>query len=129
VSSLNPSLVGQSVTFTATVTGNSPTGTAQFKDGAVNLGAPVALSGGSASFTTASLAVGTHSITAVYSGDVNNAASASPAVVQTVDASVVPPPQASRPIPTLSESGMILLSMLLGALGISRLRSRRRKAE
>jgi hypothetical protein len=89
----------------------------------------VALSGGSASFTTASLAVGTHSITAVYSGDVNNAASASPAVMQTVDASVVPPPQASQPIPTLSELSMILLSMLLGALGISRLGSRRRKPD
>jgi hypothetical protein len=129
VSSLNPSLVGQSVTFTATVTGNSPTGTVQFKDGAGNLGAPVTLSGGSASFTTASLAVGTHSITAVYGGDINNAASTSPAVVQTVNASVVPPPQSGHPIPTLSALGMILLSMLLGALGISRRGSRRRKPD
>jgi hypothetical protein len=35
---VNPSTVGQSVTFTATVTGASPTGTVQFKNGAANLG-------------------------------------------------------------------------------------------
>src|SRR6185369_15784029 len=33
-SSANPSTFGQSVTFTATVTGQSPTGTVTFKDGA-----------------------------------------------------------------------------------------------
>jgi hypothetical protein len=44
-SSVNPSNSGQSVTFTATVSGSSPTGTVQFMDGASNLGVPVALSG------------------------------------------------------------------------------------
>ena len=39
-SSQNPSTVGQSVTFTATVTGSSPTGTVQFKDNGVNLERP-----------------------------------------------------------------------------------------
>ena len=71
-SSLNPSLLGQSVTFTATVTslGGTPTGTVQFKDGATNLGLPVTLNGsGQATFTTSSLTAGTHTITAVYSGD------------------------------------------------------------
>ena len=127
ISTLNPSVVGQSVTFTATVTPGNPTGTVQFKDGASNLGAAVALSGGSAALTTA-LAQGTHSITAAYGGDANNASSASPAVVQTVT-SVGPPPQPSQPIPTLSELAMILLAMLLGVLGISRLRSCRGKAD
>jgi uncharacterized repeat protein (TIGR01451 family) len=71
-SSLNPSLLGQSVTFTATVTsaGGTPTGTVQFKDGVNNLGIPVTLNGsGQATFTTSSLTAGTHTITAVYSGD------------------------------------------------------------
>ena len=85
VSSLNPSLFGQSVTFTATVTGGSPTGTVQFKDGATNLGGPVALSGGSAGYTTAALAVGSHSITAVYSGDASNAPSTSSVLTQSVN--------------------------------------------
>jgi hypothetical protein len=37
-SSQNPSNFGQAVTFTATVTGTSPTGTVTFKDGATVLG-------------------------------------------------------------------------------------------
>jgi len=67
----NPSVFGQSVTFTATVIPGTATGTVQFKDGGNNLGFPVTLSGGSAIFTTPSLSVGVHSITAVYSGDTN----------------------------------------------------------
>jgi hypothetical protein len=86
-SSLNPSLSGQAVTFTATVVGASPTGTVQFKDGATNLGAPVTLAGGSATFTTSSLTSGSHSITAVYSGDANNLASTSAPLTQTVNQS------------------------------------------
>lgn len=67
-SSTNPSLFGQSVTFTATVsskTGDTPTGTATFSDGPTNLGT-VALTSGEASFTTSSLSIGSHSITAQY---------------------------------------------------------------
>jgi uncharacterized repeat protein (TIGR01451 family) len=73
-SSVNPSSVGQSVTFTATVTSTAgtPTGTVQFKDNGVNLGAPQALNGsGVAQLTTSTLTGGVHSITADYSGDGN----------------------------------------------------------
>ena len=73
-SSLNPSVYGQAVSFTATVTGNSPTGTVQFNVDGSAFGSSVALSGGSAgSGSIATLAVGTHTVTAVYSGDTNNA--------------------------------------------------------
>jgi hypothetical protein len=74
-SSANPSVSGQSVTFTATVTANAPgsgtpTGTVQFKIDGVNSGSPVAMSGGSAtSGSITSLSVGAHTISAVYSGD------------------------------------------------------------
>ncbi len=74
LSAVNPSSFGQSVTFTATVTfgAGTPTGTAQFKDNGTNLGAPVALNaGGVATFSTSALTVGTHPITADYSGDGN----------------------------------------------------------
>jgi Bacterial Ig-like domain (group 3)/Autotransporter beta-domain len=84
-SSLNPSAPGQAVTFTATVTGASPTGTVQFKDGAANLGAPITLAAGTASFTTSTLTSGSHAITAVYSGDTNNLASTSAVLAQTVN--------------------------------------------
>jgi hypothetical protein len=71
----NPSVHGQSVTFTATVTPSSlgasaPTGTIQFKLDGDDLGAPVALDGsGQATTSTAALTTAGHSVTAVYSGD------------------------------------------------------------
>ena len=88
VSSLNPSFVGQSVTFTATVTGVSPTGTVTFTDGGNQIGTPVALSNGSASLTTSALTVGSHSIAASYSGDTNNLGSPSSTLQQAVDSPV-----------------------------------------
>jgi hypothetical protein len=82
-SSLNPSALGQAVTFTATVTGTSPTGTATFRDGSTVLGTGT-VSAGVATFTTSSLAVGSHSITASYSGDASNLASTSAVLTQSV---------------------------------------------
>ena len=77
-SSVNPSDFGQSVTFTATVTASAgtPSGTVQFKDNGSNLGTAVSLNGsGVATFSTSSLTVGTHTITAEYSGVTGFAAS------------------------------------------------------
>ncbi|MGA9641732.1 MAG: FG-GAP-like repeat-containing protein [Terriglobales bacterium] len=84
-SSLNPSHHGQAVTFTATVTssGPAPTGTVQFLDGTKTL-RKVALSGGVATLTTSTLAVGTHPITAQYLGDAANDKSQSPVLNQVV---------------------------------------------
>jgi len=82
-SSKNPSSFGRSVTFTAKVTGFSPTGTVTFFDSGVQIGAGT-LATGTAAFTTSSLAVGSHSITAKYGGDPNNVASTSAALTQTV---------------------------------------------
>jgi hypothetical protein len=75
-SSANPSAFGQAVTFTATVTpsapgGPTPTGTVQFVIDGQNYCDPVALSGGTASITDAALAVGSHTVVALYSGDGN----------------------------------------------------------
>jgi hypothetical protein len=86
-SSLNPSTnTGPAPIFTATVTGASPTGTVLFKDGAATIAGCAAkpVSGGTATCTAYSLAPGAHNITAVYSGDLNNAGSTSPPLVQTV---------------------------------------------
>jgi outer membrane autotransporter protein len=86
-SSQNPSTFGQSVTFTATVTsgGGTPTGTVTFKDGGAVIGTGPLNGLGVATFTISTLAVGSHSITATYSGDANFTASTSPAVLQAVD--------------------------------------------
>lgn len=83
-SSLNPSAIGQPVTFTAVVTGQSPTGTVTFTDGGNPIGNPITLSGGGASVSTSALIAGGHSIVVNYSGDANNRGSASPILAQTV---------------------------------------------
>jgi subtilisin-like proprotein convertase family protein/plastocyanin len=86
-SSLNPSQFAQSVTFTATVTssGGTPAGTVTFKDGLATLGTTSLNGAGVATFSTSSLAVGSHSITAVYNGNANFSTSTSPALTQTVN--------------------------------------------
>lgn len=69
-------IAGQPVTFTATVMGNSPTGTVQFQVNGVNFSSPVPLVNGVATLTTSLLTVvGSDVITAIYSGDANNAGS------------------------------------------------------
>jgi Big-like domain-containing protein len=68
-SSRNPSSSGQSVTLTATVTmpAGGVNGQVEFYDGAALLGSS-AISAGRATFATASLAVGSHAVTARYTG-------------------------------------------------------------
>ncbi len=107
VSSANPSTFGQSVTFTAVVAelpqanpavahaalGVTPTGTVTFTiDGVAQPPVPLtALIGGGfaeALFTTSTLSVGQHSISAAYSGDANLSPS-SGAVTQTIVAAPV----------------------------------------
>ncbi|MEI6169276.1 MAG: Ig-like domain repeat protein [bacterium] len=74
-SSANPSTVGDSVTFTATIAPASgavvPTGSVQFMTNGVALGAPVTVTTGTsptgtASIATSALPVGTHTVTAVF---------------------------------------------------------------
>ncbi|MFL6198248.1 MAG: choice-of-anchor B family protein [Thermoanaerobaculia bacterium] len=70
-SSPNPSTSGQSVTFTATVTSGSgvPVGTVTFAEGATVWASAVAINGaGQASFSTAALAAGSHTLTATFTG-------------------------------------------------------------
>lgn len=82
----NPSLVGDSLTFTASVTPSAATGTVTFFDGSTPISGDLPLVGGSASITTSALSAGTHSITAQYSGDATFNAATSPAFLQTVNA-------------------------------------------
>jgi hypothetical protein len=86
-SNANPSVYGQSVTLTATVSpvapgGGTPTGTVTFQDGATTLGTAPVIAGG-AQLAVSTLAVGGHSLSAGYSGDGNFNAS-SGTLTQTV---------------------------------------------
>jgi Domain of unknown function (DUF4397)/Bacterial Ig-like domain (group 3) len=68
----NPSVFGQSVTFTVTVASGAgtPTGNVSLTDNGNPLAGPLALNGsGVATYTTSSLTIGTHPIVATYAGD------------------------------------------------------------
>jgi hypothetical protein len=83
----NPVVVGHTLTLTAHVTPTfkgTPSGTVTFYDGTTVLGS-VALSAGVAQLTTSSLTAGTHTLTAVYSGDAVFTGSTSPAVTEQVN--------------------------------------------
>jgi hypothetical protein len=91
--SASPALAGQPVVLTALVspdypTTGTPTGTVVFLDSVV--GTPTilgtaTLSGGVASLTTAALAPGSHSLSAVYAGDDNFTGSTAAVLAETID--------------------------------------------
>ena len=93
-SSTASSVQAQSVTLTASVTASgsiAPTGSVTFLNGVNVLGSAQLNGSGVATFTTASLAVGSDSLTAVYAAGTNFSASTSPAVVVTI--TIAPLPQ------------------------------------
>ena len=85
-------IYGGSVTLMATVAGCSetlpPTGTVTFKVDGTTLGT-AALVGSQATLTTASLAAGSHLISASYAGDTYHVASISSTLTQTIDSSTL----------------------------------------
>jgi YVTN family beta-propeller protein len=87
-SSPNPAAAGTAVNLAATVTGAgvTPTGTVDFRDGGTPITGctGVALSSGGATCATTSFTAGTHSLTAVYSGDARYNGATSPAITQTM---------------------------------------------
>jgi hypothetical protein len=88
-SSDKKAVFGEPVTFTVSVTAaapgsGTPSGTVSFRDGTTTL-TTVALDGtGTGTYTTSSLTIGTHSMTAVYSGDADFTTSTSAVLTQTV---------------------------------------------
>ena len=86
-SSANPVTASTNVTFSVQLTGTPsliPSGVVTFLDGATVLGTGTLGATGVASFSTTSLFVGSHNITASYGGDVNFAAVTSTVLVETV---------------------------------------------
>src|SRR5579859_6714628 len=86
-SSANPSVFGDAVTFTATVSSDSgtPTGNVTFMDGNNTLGSGALNGNGMASFAAQNLALSAHTIAAVYNGDAHFSGSASAPLTQTVN--------------------------------------------
>jgi len=129
-SDINPSSFGQSVTFTATVApvapaSADPTGTVSFTDGGNALGCDSQPLSATAPFTAtctiATLAAGSHSITAQYGGDTNypDPQPASNTLVQAVDAiaQAITNFAATPAAPVFAVNGMFTVSATGGASG------------
>jgi sugar lactone lactonase YvrE len=123
-SSSNPVLTQNAVTFTATVASalSVPTGTVAFFDTTTGtaLGSAM-LANGVAMLTTSSLAVGDHSITATYQGDIDFLALASAPLAQTVlDFSVsISSTPGSSPTVTADPGGNAAYEFTLSPMGSS----------
>ena len=114
----NPSLVQASVTYTATVTGNggTPTGEVSFLADGVSIGTAKLNASGSASLQYANLPVGSHAITASYSGDATDSASTSTAINQVVQA--IPTVTAlGTSITGATNSQIVLVATVIGTTG------------
>jgi parallel beta-helix repeat protein len=88
-SSPNPATYGDTVTLTATVTGDgvtatAPSGIVTFREGDQVLGEGTLDASGVATLTTSAFAAGNHDVTATYQGDDQYTSSVSPVLTQTV---------------------------------------------
>jgi len=101
----NPSMIGDDVTFTATVSGKDgsgdvPSGDVDFFNNGVNVGSGSVSENGQAIFDTASLSIGTHQITAQYLGDAHFSASITTAsLTQIVNEPALVPQVTSTTLP------------------------------
>lgn len=126
-SSSNPSRSGQTVSFTATVTAQTPapasrqaasgvaaaapTGTITLHDNGALLGSVALNASGQATYSTSALSAGSHTIEVDYSGDANTAPASSTLTQQVAAAAPV------GPAPALSPMAMLLLG--LGFIGVA----------
>ncbi|MBB6143931.1 hypothetical protein HNQ77_001880 [Silvibacterium bohemicum] len=115
-SNLNPSSAGASVTFTATPTGaaGTPSGSVLFSDGSAPIGTASLSPQGAATFSTSSLSVGQHTITASYGGDANNTGAISAPLTQTVQ-EMTTTSLASSKNPSIGGTPVTLTATVLGA--------------
>ncbi len=114
-SSTNPALPASSVILTAKVTttgSHAPVGVVTFYDGTVALGATWLNSSQVATFTTSSLTLGIHSLSASYSGDPNNLTNTSAVLSQTITGNA-PAPALTSLSPSNVANGSGAFSLLV----------------
>jgi hypothetical protein len=120
LSSTNPSIYGNGVTFTATVAvtgGGTPTGSVALFDGATQIGSSP-LNGTTAAFSISNLQAGTHSLTAHYSGDSTNASSVSALLMQTVQQASTATVLAYAPQPAIGGATTTLAATVTDTTGV-----------
>ncbi len=108
-SSESSAAVSAPVTFTATLTSSvgTPTGSVSFYDGTTLLGQGT-LNAGVATYSTSALAAGTHTITAVYSGDANFVTLTSTALTESIQAFTLESANSSA---TVSAGGLVTIAL------------------
>jgi lysophospholipase L1-like esterase len=94
-SGTNPSTYSNSITLTGTVSPTTATGTLTFKDGSTTIGTAT-LGHASGTLAIAILRAGSHSLTAIYGGNVTHSGSTSAPLTQTVNK--------ANPVATLASS-------------------------
>ena len=113
----NPVATGQTLTLTATVQGTSstvPGGAVSFMNGSTLLGTATLNPSGVATLTTTSLATGTYSLTAQYSGNANFLASTSAGVSVTVNGQATTTSLTASPNPVASGQTLTLTATVQG---------------
>ena len=111
----NPVFLHNPVTLVAAVgsPAGTPTGSVTFLDGVTPIGiAPIA--GGRASIATTNLALGPHSITALYNGDNNYASLTSPIVIVLVQDFTL---TITNPTVTISHGGTAVYNLVVTSVG------------
>ncbi len=105
-SSANPAFVSNPIAFTATLTSSAgtPTGTVAFMDGTAQLGSST-LSAGVATLSISSLVAGSHTVSAVYSGDADFLAVTTSAVTETIEDFTFAPPASGSTSATAAPGG------------------------
>ena len=112
-SGTNPSAPNASVTLTAAVTGSSPSGNVTFYDGAASLGA-VGVTAGVATKSVTFTTNGSHTLKAVYAGDIPNAGSTSSNLTQSIKSTpaIV---LANAPTTAYQSQNVVLTATITGA--------------
>jgi hypothetical protein len=114
-------VAGQSINLTATVTGNqgkalagNPAGSVKFTDGGALLGTITPNASGVATYSTAGLLPGQHTITATFTGDSLDASSASATVSVTVTIATTTTTLSTNANPINYGSALTLTSQVVG---------------
>jgi hypothetical protein len=100
-------VVGQPITISVAAStdgSTAPTGTISFMNGTSSLGSGTLNGSGTTSLTLPSLAVGSYTVTAVYSGDSNYSAGTSNVIAVTVSAATTTAPPVSSSAPGIPNS-------------------------
>jgi len=120
----NPSNAGQTVVFTATVAAvppgsGTPTGQVTFRDGTTTVLGQVPLNGsGVASFSTSGLALGSHTVTAIYASDTNFAASSGSTVQSVQNLNTTATTATSSPNPSVFGQSVTFTSTTTSSGGV-----------